>query len=178
MSSSKKETSNIQGPPWSEPSWLTLASPYYNESHRQLRDKLRAYYDENVIPYMLEWEEQGDVPEEIRLAYARSGEPFADVPAQYRPKDVPGPAGIPVKDLDIFHLMVMTDESSRIEGGVTTAMSGGSVIGVPPIVHYGTEEQKQKWLPGLFTWETSFCLGITEPSGGVCADFGYDLEPD
>ena len=46
-------------------------------------------------------------------------------------------------------------------------MSGGSIIGVPPIVHYGTEEQKKKWLPGLFTWETSFCLGITEPSGGV-----------
>jgi alkylation response protein AidB-like acyl-CoA dehydrogenase len=41
------------------------------------------------------------------------------------------------------------------------------VIGVPPIVHHGTEEQKRKWLPGLFNWETSFCLGITEPSGGV-----------
>lgn len=37
---------------------------------------------------------------------------------------------------------------------------------IPPVIHHGTEEQKRKWLPGLFNWETSFCLGITEPSGG------------
>lgn len=167
MPAPKTDTTGNTGPPWSEPSWLTLASPYYNESHRRLRNEMRAYYDEKVKPYMLEWEEQGDVPEELRLEHARSGLAFADVPEPYRPKDVPGPMGIPVKELDVFHLMVMTDESSRIEGGVTTAMSGGSIIGVPPIVSYGTEEQKEKWLPGLFSWETSFCLGITEPSGGV-----------
>jgi alkylation response protein AidB-like acyl-CoA dehydrogenase len=117
---------------------------------------------------MLEWEERGEAPEQVRLEHARSGFPFADVPPPYRPKDIPGPAGIPVAELDVFHLMVMTDENSRIEGGVGTALAGGSVIGVPPIVHHGTEEQKRKWLPGLFTWKTSFCLGITEPSGGVC----------
>ena len=49
---------------------------------------------------------------------------------------------------------------------MTTSLSGGSVIGIPPIVNYGSEEQKAAWLPGLFSWETSFCLGITEPSGG------------
>ncbi|KAJ4293399.1 hypothetical protein N0V90_008682 [Kalmusia sp. IMI 367209] len=152
--------------PWSEPSWYTLSSPYYNESHKRLRDALRTYIDEKIRPYMLEWEEQGEVPEKIRLEYARTGYPFADVPEPYRPSDVPGPAGIPVADLDIFHMMIMTDETSRIEGGVSTGMAGGSVIGVPPIVHHGTEEQKKKWLPGLFTWEKSFCLGITEPSGG------------
>lgn len=166
QSDAKAKTSN-DGPPWSEPSWLTLPSPYYNDSHRKLRNALRAYYDENVKPNMLEWEEQGDVPEEVRLEHARSGIPFADVPEPYRQADVLGPGGILVKDLDVFHLLIMTDESCRIEGGVGTAMGGGSVIGVPPIVHYGTEEQKKKWLPGLFTWKTSFCLAITEPSGGV-----------
>ncbi|KAK7179941.1 acyl-dehydrogenase [Paraphaeosphaeria sporulosa] len=166
MAPDTKATTVNDGPPWSEPSWLTLPSPYYNESHRKLRNTLRAYYDEHIKPYVLEWEEQGDVPEQLRLEHARTGQPFADVPEPYRPADVVGPAGIPVKDLDVFHLMIMTDESSRVEGGVGTAMAGGSVIGVPPVVHYGTEEQKKKWLPGLFTWETSFCLGITEPSGG------------
>lgn len=169
MPSDTKVSTVNDGPPWSEPSWLTLPSPYYGESHRKLRNTLRAYYDGNIKPYMLEWEEQGDVPEQLRLEHARTGQPFTDVPEPYRPADVPGPAGIPVKDLDVFHLLVMTDESSRVEGGVGVAMAGGSVIGVPPIVHYGTEEQKKKWLPGLFTWETSFCLGITEPSGGVSA---------
>lgn len=67
-------------------------------------------------------------------------------------------------DLDIFHLLVLTDEMSRVEGGVMTALA--SAIESPPIINHGTEEQKQKWLPGLFDFETSFCLGITEPSGG------------
>jgi alkylation response protein AidB-like acyl-CoA dehydrogenase len=165
----KKETFGNLGP-WAEPSWYSsLASPYYNDSHKRLREVIRKYNNEEIIPHMLEWEEKGAAPDEVRLKHARLGFAFADVPEPYRPKAVPGPAGIPVAELDVFHLMVMTDENSRIEGGVGTALSGGSVIGVPPIVHHGTEEQKRKWLPGLFTWETSFCLGITEPSGGVSA---------
>ncbi|KAF2646830.1 acyl-CoA dehydrogenase NM domain-like protein [Massarina eburnea CBS 473.64] len=166
MSSPNKEPfGNLS--PWAEPPWYgSLASPYYNESHKRLRNALRAYYDYDVKPHMLEWEEEGDVPEAARFAHARSGFAFTDVPEPYRPKDVPGPAGIPVAELDMFHLMIITDESSRVEGGVGTALAGGSIIGVPPVVHHGTEEQKKKWLPGLFDWTTSFCLGITEPSGG------------
>jgi alkylation response protein AidB-like acyl-CoA dehydrogenase len=63
-------------------------------------------------------------------------------------------------------LLVSTDEGSRIDGGVGSSLAGASVIGMPPIIHHGTEEQKRKWLPGVFDWSTSFCLGITEPTGG------------
>jgi alkylation response protein AidB-like acyl-CoA dehydrogenase len=167
MEPQKKETfGNLA--PWSEPSWYSsLASPYYNDSHKRLRDAVRTYIDANIKPYMLEWEEAGEAPTQERHKWAQTGFAFADVPEPYRPRHVPGPAGIPVGDLDLFHLLIMSDENSRIEGGVGIALGGGSVIGVPPIVHHGTEEQKKMWLPGLFTWETSFCLGITEPSGGV-----------
>lgn len=153
--------------PWSEPAWHhSIKSPYYNDSHRGLRDYLRAYYDEKILPYALDWEAAGEAPRCVAHEHVASGIPFADVPAQYRPAHIPGPAGIPVKELDTFHLLVMTDESSRVEGGVGIALAGASVIGVPPVINWGTEEQKQKWLPGLFDWSTSFCLGVTEPSGG------------
>lgn len=66
---------------------------------------------------------------------------------------------------DIFHTLVMDYELGEICSGVRGAITGSSVIGAPPIVHYGTEEQKSKWLPGIFTGETSFCLGATEPTG-------------
>lgn len=66
------------------------------------------------------------------------------MPTKYRPADVSGPAGIPVAGLDIFHLLVMTDETSRVEGGVMTALAGASVIGSPPIANHGAEEQKLK----------------------------------
>ncbi|CZT16888.1 probable acyl-CoA dehydrogenase [Ramularia collo-cygni] len=153
--------------PWAEPAWCHgIPSPYYNDSHKKLRNTVREYVNTNILPDSLEWEEKGEAPKEARLQWAKSGFAFSDVPLEYRPKDIPFPAGIPINDLDPFHMLVQTDETSRVEGGVTSCLGGGSVIGIPPVIHHGTHEQKQKWLPGLFTWETSFCLGITEPSGG------------
>ncbi|BDD54657.1 hypothetical protein MAP00_000258 [Monascus purpureus] len=67
---------------------------------------------------------------------------------------------------DIFHFIVLNYELAKIHGGVGGALGGSSVIGAPPIIHFGTEEQKQKWLPGILTGELSFCLGATEPTGG------------
>lgn len=52
--------------PWAEPAWYnTLSSPYYNESHRRLRKAIREYVDENILPYEEEWEEAGEVPQEV-----------------------------------------------------------------------------------------------------------------
>lgn len=153
--------------PWSEPAWSHgIPSPYYNASHKKYRNALREYVNANILPYALDWEEAGGAPREAQLAWAKSGFAFSDVPLQYRPKDVPFPAEIPVGELDAFHLLVSTDETSRVEGGVTSSLGGGSVIGIPPVIHHGTDSQKRKWLPGLFSFQTSFCLGITEPTGG------------
>ena len=165
MSSASSSTSNLG--PWSEPAWSHgIASPYYTDSHVKLRDALRKYINENIIPYSLEWEAKGEAPRDEALKWAQSGLAFGDVPQQYRPQNTPGPVGIRVEDTDVFHVLVSADETSRVEGGVMTSLSGASVIGIPPVIHHGTEKQKQQWLPGLFDWKTSFCLGITEPTGG------------
>ncbi|KAF4591924.1 acyl-CoA dehydrogenase [Ophiocordyceps camponoti-floridani] len=153
--------------PWSEPAWHhSLASPYYKDSHRQLRDSIRDYVDKHVLPSSPTWEEAGSAPPEETLRFASSGIPFEDVPDRYRPADIPRLAGVAHDGLDAFHLLVGADELARIEGGVSIALGGASSIGVPPIVHHGTEAQKQRWLPKLFSCETSFCLGVTEPQGG------------
>jgi alkylation response protein AidB-like acyl-CoA dehydrogenase len=60
----------------------------------------------------------------------------------------------------------MHDEVSRVQVGAISALSGGSVIGAPPVVNFGTLAQKQQWLPKIFTGEVRFCLGATEPTGG------------
>ncbi|KAI7484075.1 acyl-CoA dehydrogenase [Hortaea werneckii] len=167
MPSSTEQQSFGSLSPWSEPAWCHgIPSPYYNDSHKKLRDAIRAYVDERILPYSLDWEAKGEAPREEAMRWAQSGFAFADVPPEYRPKNLPGPAGIPVDKLDVFHLLVSTDETSRVEGGVTSSLSGASVIGIPPVIHHGTEQQKRQWLPGLFDWTTSFCLGITEPTGG------------
>ncbi|OAP62027.1 hypothetical protein AYL99_04230 [Fonsecaea erecta] len=163
--SQPRETEAIA--PWSEPAWWTArASPYYNESHRRLRQFVRNYIETHVSPNALEWEEKGEAPREEQLRWVASGIPFHEIPYEYRPSTVPDPAGIRLEDLDVFHDMIIRDETSRIEGGGMSSLTSGSVIGFPPVLAHGTEEQKRKWLPGLFSFETSFCLGITEPTGG------------
>ena len=152
--------------PWAEPAWNHISSPYYNLSHRKLRDELRHYINENIIPYAFEWAEQGGCPRSEALKWAQSGFAHADVPPPYRPPNAKTPARIPLAELDVFHFLIHVDELSRVNGGVMTSIAGASVIGAPPIIHYGTEEQKRKWLPGLFDWSTSFSLGITEPGAG------------
>lgn len=153
--------------PWAEPAWLTsLESPYYGESHRRLQAYARKYIDQNVLPHNLKWEQYGDCPDAAKADYVNSGLPFPYIPAQYRPREFESIAGIPADELDVFHGLILSDEGARIEGGVGIGLGGANSIGVPPILNHGTEEQKQRWLPGLFTRQTNFCLGITEPSGG------------
>lgn len=62
--------------------------------------------------------------------------------------------------------MILHDETSKVQSGALSGLSGSSVIGAPPVVKFGTPEQKNRWLPGIFTGEIRFCLGATEPTGG------------
>ncbi|CAM1506233.1 Fc.00g058740.m01.CDS01 [Cosmosporella sp. VM-42] len=153
--------------PFAEPSWLNaLASPYYNDSHRNLQRAVRQYLEDNVFPYVEEWEENGQVPVEAKRRYAQAGLAFQEMPAEYA-QGVKLPGGVSFDEWDIFHFIVLHYELNRIAcGGVMGGLGGALAIGVPPVVHHGTEEQKKKWLNGIFLGETSFCLGATEPTGG------------
>ena len=76
------------------------------------------------------------------------------------------PANIRPDEWDGFHGLIARDELARCgHTGVTWALAGGNAIGCPPIVNYGTEEQKKKWLPGVVQGKLRFCLGVTEPEG-------------
>lgn len=129
------------------------------------------------------------------LKFARAGLSFQDIPEEYRestplPAEIPVkgayfpffflsffPLSLFMRenkieiercgklDWDIFHSMTIIDELSRISVGVCSGLGGTSVIGAPPIVKHGTEEQKRKWLPGILTGEVRHCLGATEPTG-------------
>ena len=119
--------------PWAEPASVNdLESPYYDDTHRRLRNYVRTYVDQHIIPHQLDWERIGGAPREAAWKYVASGIPNVDIPKQYRPKDFHTVAEIDTDELDAFHMLVMTDETSRVEGGVMVSLSGANVIGVPP----------------------------------------------
>lgn len=116
------------------------------------------------------------------LNFAKAGLVLQNVPQKYRPGTTL-PAEISEEgthippsirngrlmrnlEWDPFHHLILQDEKARVESGVLTALSSASAIGIPPIIAFGSEDQKKAWLPGIFTGEVSFCLGATEPSGG------------
>ena len=70
--------------PFAEPAWLnSLASPYYNDSHRKLQQAVRNYLEDNIFPFVEEWEEEGQVPAEAKQRFARAGLAFQEMPAKY-----------------------------------------------------------------------------------------------
>ncbi|KAK6839372.1 Acyl-CoA dehydrogenase related to the alkylation response protein AidB [Apiospora arundinis] len=170
--------------PWSEPAWYAaLASPYYTVTHRALRDHVRRHMDTHVLPHAAAWEAAGSCPLSARRAWLATGLPLLDVPPAYRPQQTtalaltPNNADdkynktaevvlLPFDKLDAFHFLILNDECARLPGGVASGLAGANVIGLPPVLHHGTTSQKRRWLPGLFTGATNFCLGVTEPSGG------------
>lgn len=64
--------------------------------------------------------------------------------------------------LSIFSVMLIIVKAYT---GVIWGLGGGNGIGVPPIVNFGTSEQKSRFLPGVADGTIRFCLGITEPDG-------------
>jgi len=155
--------------PYGDPAWYqTLNSPYYKETHVLWRKKCRAWMDEHVTPNVQKWNEnygpgENGYREVLTKMYKDSIMPAcvgAPWPKQF--VDVQGPPGF-----DAFHELIFIDEMSRCgSGGVTWGFLGGITIGLPPVIHFGSEELKRRVVPGCLNGKKIICLCITEPWAG------------
>lgn len=85
------------------------------------------------------------------------------------------PANIKPHEWDGFHDLIVIDEIARCGYlGVIWALSCGNSIGAPPLVNFGTDEQKQQFLPAILSGKKRFCLAVTEPDGA----YAYSLPTD
>ncbi|KAM5467910.1 hypothetical protein MauCBS54593_005192 [Microsporum audouinii] len=154
--------------PYAEPQWYSRdCSPYHDESHKKLRACVREYVEMELMPYAHEWEEQGFVPEETIKRFARRGFCIID---RSKPEYMGGvslPANIEPAKWDVFHTLIVADELNRVGySGPIWGLNAGNSIGCPPIMNFGTEKQKQEYLPRVARGDIRFCLGITEPDAG------------
>ncbi|NEM08104.1 acyl-CoA dehydrogenase family protein [Geodermatophilus normandii] len=65
-----------------------------------------------------------------------------------------------------FDLCVAIEELARVDSSVAITLEAGVSLGAMPIFRFGSEEQKQRWLPRLCTGEALGAFGLTEPGGG------------
>ena len=66
-----------------------------------------------------------------------------------------------------FDLQVGEELARCPYNGVVWGLNGGNLIGCPPILNFGTQEQRMEYLPRVFRGEIRFCLAVTEPGGEI-----------
>ncbi len=130
-----------------------LLSP---EEKELFRDSVRKFLEKEVEPHYEQWEEDGIWPREVWTRLGENGFLCVDVPAEY------GGYGAS------FELSsAIVEELSRAGyGALASAVSVHSDIVTPYILHLGTEQQKQQWLPKMVTGESVAAIGMTEPGAG------------
>ena len=126
------------------------------EEKELFRDSVRKFLDKEVEPHYEQWEENGIWPRELWANLGENGFLCVDTPVEY------GGYGAS------FELSsAIVEELSRAGyGALASAVSVHSDIVTPYILHLGTEEQKQQWLPKMVTGESVGAIGMTEPGAG------------
>ncbi len=125
------------------------------EDERLARDNTRAFVDSKILPIIDKHFEDGTFPHELVLEFGKLGVLGASLPTQY------GCAGMS----DVAYGLVM-QELERGDSGIRSFCSVQGALVMYPIYAYGSEEQKQHYLPRMATGEIIGCFGLTEPDFG------------
>ncbi len=125
------------------------------QEHEDFRAVARAFFDKEVVPFHEQWERDGIVDREVWRRAGERGLLCFDVDEAY------GGPGIP----DFRYNMVLAEESARA-GASGPGFAVHTDIIVPYLSSLGTEEQKQRWLPGCVSGDLVTAIAMTEPGAG------------
>jgi citronellyl-CoA dehydrogenase len=127
----------------------------FTEEHEALRESIRAFVARELAPHAEEWEET-TFPDSVFRRMGELGFLGLSMPEAYG-----GQGG------DYYCNLVLAEELSRSHsGGLAMGLAVHTDMATPPILQFGTEEQKQQYLVPSIKGEKISCLGITEPDAG------------
>ena len=126
-----------------------------SEEERAVRDSVRRFVDERVLPIIGDAYVEGRFPKELIPAMGELGVFGANLPEEY------GCAG-----LNNVQYGLIMQELERGDSGVRSFASVQGALAMYPIYAFGSEEQKQHYLPKMATGEIIGCFGLTEPDYG------------
>ncbi len=127
----------------------------FTDEHEQLRESIRSFAQKELAPHADEWEET-TFPDSVFHRMGELGFLGLDKPEQYG-----GQGG------DYYSALVLAEEIAHAQsGGLAMGIAVHTDMAMPPILAFGTEEQKQEWVVPAIKGEKILCLGITEPDAG------------
>src|SRR5215470_12286665 len=127
----------------------------FTDEHEQLRESIRSFATRELAPHADEWEET-TFPDWVFRRMGELGFLGLDKPEEYG-----GQGG------DYYSALVLAEEIVHSNsGGLAMGVAVQTDMAMPPILAFGTEEQKQQWAVPAIKGEAILCLGITEPDAG------------
>jgi len=127
---------------------------YLTEEHEIFRQALRKFLEKEAVPNYEQWEKNKEVPRSFWKKLGEQGYLCPQVEEKY------GGLGT-----DFGYAVVMNEEMERVGTGMVGISLHNDIV-IPYIEAYGTEEQKQRWLPGALTGDIITAIGMTEPGAG------------
>lgn len=126
-----------------------------SDEERLIRDTVRRFVDDEVIPLMADAYDRGEFPPQLIQRSAELGLLGMTLPANY------GGA-----ETSYVSYGLACQELERGDSGLRSFVSVQSSLCMYPIFTFGSEEQKQRWLPAMARGECIGCFGLTEPDSG------------
>jgi alkylation response protein AidB-like acyl-CoA dehydrogenase len=127
----------------------------FTDEHEQLRESIRRFVIKELQPHADEWEET-TFPDWVFERMGELGFLGLDKPVQYG-----GQGG------DYYASLVLAEELAHSHcGGLAMGLAVQTDMAMPPILAFGTEEQKQQWAAPAIAGTKILCIGITEPDAG------------
>ena len=128
---------------------------YFTEEHKMLRDMVRDFAINEVKPLAQELDEKGGFPHESVKKMAELGLMGIPWDEKY------GGTG-----MDTLALVIAIEEIGKVCPSTGATMMAHTSLGTAPIALFGTEEQKERYLPGLASGKQIGAFGLTEPNAG------------
>ena len=125
-----------------------------SEEELAMRDAVRRFVDDRVVPGVGEWFERGEFPAEVRAGVAELGLLGMHLEGY-------GCLGANATSYGLACLELEAGDS-----GLRSFVSVQGSLSMFPIHRYGSDEQKERWLPRMATGEVVGCFGLTEPDSG------------
>ncbi|MEU8172719.1 acyl-CoA dehydrogenase family protein [Microbispora hainanensis] len=126
-----------------------------NDEHIELRKSVEEFAREVVAPVIGDYYERCEFPYEIVRKMGAMGLFGLPVPEEYG-----GMGG------DYFALCLALEELARVDSSVAITLEAAVSLGAMPILRFGTDAQKERWLPKMAAGEILGAFGLTEPGGG------------
>jgi len=128
---------------------------HLTEEQQNIRKAVRDFAEREIKPLARELDDEGRFSAELTLKMGQLGLFGINTPVDY------GGFG-----MDTLSYIIAVEELARVDGSQAATIAAHNSLGIGPLFYFGTEKQKQKYIPQLCNGEALWAFGLTEPDAG------------